>query len=60
MEAAVGIVARLKSWFTRSSSSEPEPGRPRDVPYLPPTSETARPRAGTMAVEPLRRSGFGF
>ncbi len=56
----MGIVARLKSWFSRSESSEPEPGQPREVPRLPPMSETARPRAVTMAVEPLRRSGFGF
>jgi hypothetical protein len=56
----VGIVARLKYWFTRPPSSEPEPGRPYDVPDIPPAPESARPRAGTMAVEPLRRSGFGF
>jgi hypothetical protein len=72
MEATVRILARLTRWFTRPRREverrlhqrrEAEPERRRDVPYLPPAPEGARPQAGTMAVEPWRHSelsGFGF
>jgi hypothetical protein len=59
----VEIVARIRSWFTRSGSGEPPLERPRDVPYVPLAPEGCRPQAGTMAVEPLRCSehaGFGY
>lgn len=57
------ILARLTRWFTRPRSREAQPERRRDVPYVPPAPEGARPQAGTMAVEPLRHSelsGFGW
>lgn len=52
----MGIVDRVRSWFGRSRSTEPEPARTDELPYVPPPSEDARPRPGTMTVEPLRRS----
>jgi hypothetical protein len=59
----VGILARIRSWFTRSGSGEPPLERAHDLPYLPAAPESCRPQAGTMAVAPLRCSehaGFGY
>ncbi|GAA1731759.1 hypothetical protein GCM10009809_29010 [Isoptericola hypogeus] len=52
-----GIAGRIRAWFRRAK--EPPLERPRDVPFVPPAPDGARPMAGTMCVEPLRPPDVG-
>lgn len=58
----MSIVSTVSSWF-RSTEREAEAERPRDLAHLPVAPDgtlDARPKSGTMCVEPLRPSGTTF